>query len=102
MTYEALSRSVTLENLTEGDIINRQEYIEKLRFFKKFSRFGVDDVFKSEGTYIVDRRYREFSEIGLHYYKYSTLIERISMYSARRLKVCFDKNFNLFFEPVNY
>lgn len=101
MVYKALSSSVTLGNLTEGDIINRREYIEKLQFFEKFSRFGVNEVFKHEGTYIVDRRYREYGEIGLHYYKYYTLIEYISMYSAQKLKVCFDKNFNLFFEPVN-
>lgn len=101
MTYKALSQFVTLENLTEGDIIEAPAYIEKLRFFEKYALFGANNQYKHKGTYVVDRRYREPSEIGLHYYKYSTLIKYLSKYRSSKLKVCFDENYKLYFETIH-
>ena len=69
MTYKALTRSIVLPNLSENDIINIDEYLEKLRFFNKYG---------NQGTYITDNRYREYSDIGLHYYAYTTLIQYFS------------------------
>lgn len=100
MAYKALNQVVTLESLSEGDVIEVKSYIEKLLFFKKYSAFGTENQFRHEGTYITDRRYREYSEIGLHYYKYSTLIEKIPMYGCNKLKVCFDKDYNLYFKKM--
>jgi hypothetical protein len=37
MDYKYLNRSVALEHLQEGQAINIDEYIEKLRFFKKYT-----------------------------------------------------------------
>lgn len=62
MAYKYLNRSAVLEHLQEGQAVNIDEYIEKLRFFKKYT--------DNQGTYITDRRYIEYSEIGLHYYKF--------------------------------
>lgn len=67
MAYKYLNRFAVLEHLQEGQTVNIDEYIEKLRFFKKYT--------DSQGTYITDRRYIEYSEIGLHYYKFDTLIK---------------------------
>ena len=79
--YKALTKSVKLENLTEGQIVNRLEYIEKLKFFNKYDAGG--------GTYIVDRNYREYGEIGLHYYKYTTLIDYFSKLSKDEVTIKF-------------
>ena len=79
--YKALTKAVKLENLTEGQTINRLEYIEKLKFFNKY------DV--GRGTYIVDRRYKEYGEIGLHYYKYTTLIDYFSKLSKDEVTIKF-------------
>ena len=49
MAYKYLNRSAVLEHLQEGQTVNIDEYIEKLRFFKKYT--------DSQGTYITDRRY---------------------------------------------
>lgn len=104
MTHKALSRTVTLKSLSEGDVINIEEYIEKLRFFKKYSRFGVDDRFKAEGAYIVDRRYKEHSNIGLHYFKFDILIAMLEQYrdhnKERKVKIVFDKAYRMHFELV--
>lgn len=80
--YKALTKAVKLENLTEGQTINRLEYIEKLKFFNKYNKDG--------GTYIVDRRYREYGEIGLHYYKYTTLINYFSKLSTEEITIKFE------------
>lgn len=85
--YKALTRAVKLENLTEGQTINLLEYIEKLKFFNKYDEGG--------GTYIVDRRYREYGEIGLHYYKYTTLIEYFSRFSTDEVTIKFSINWKL-------
>ena len=67
MAYKYLNRSAVLEHLQEGQTVNIDEYIEKLRFFKKYT--------DSQGTYITDRCYIEYAEIGLHYFEYDTLIK---------------------------
>lgn len=51
MAYKYLNRSAVLEHLQEGQTVNIDEYIEKLRFFKKYT--------DNQGTYITDRRYIE-------------------------------------------
>ena len=79
--YKALTKAVKLENLTEGQTINRLEYIEKLKFFNKY------DI--GRGTYIVDRRYKEYGEIGLHYYEYTTLIDYFSKLSKDEVTIKF-------------
>jgi hypothetical protein len=67
MAYKYLNRSAVLEHLQEGQTVNIDEYIEKMQFFKKYVN--------CHGIYITDSRYIEYSEIGLHYYKYDTLIK---------------------------
>lgn len=55
MSYKALNRTATLEHLAERQIINIDEYIEKLRFFKKYTdsrddfNFGVKTMEESSG-----------------------------------------------------
>lgn len=72
------------------------EYIEKLRFFKKYT--------DSQGTYITDRRYIEYSEIGLHYYKFDTLIKFFENFKhengTKKALITFSKNHCLQCEPV--
>lgn len=96
MSYKALNRTATLEHLAERQTINIDEYIEKLRFFKKYT--------DSQGTYITDRRYIEYSEIGLHYFKYDTLIKFFEDFKQRnhtkRILITFNKNHRLQCEPV--
>lgn len=79
--YKVLTKAVKLENLTEGQTINRLEYIEKLKFFNKYDING--------GTYIVDKNYKEYGEIGLHYYKYTTLIKYFSKFSIDEVTIKF-------------
>lgn len=91
MTYKALTRNVALPNLSENDIVHISEYLEKLRFFNKYS---------NQGTYITDNRYREYSDVGLHYYAYSTLIQYFSdlrMYykNAAYAKIVFSRDYKL-------
>lgn len=103
MAVETLLCSVvTLENLSEGDVIDVQEYIEKLRFFKKFCYFGPDNRYKREGTYITDHRYNGHSDIGLHYNKYDTLIKYLSQHysDVKKVRVCFSNSYRLYFEVV--
>lgn len=96
MDYKYLNHSAALEHLQEGQAINIDEYIEKLRFFKKYT--------DSQGTYITDRRYIEYSEIGLHYYKFDTLIKFFENFKQRnrtkRILITFNKNHRLQCEPV--
>lgn len=96
MAYKYLNRSAVLEHLQEGQTINIDEYIEKLRFFKKYT--------DSQGTYITDRRYIEHSEIGLYYYKFDTLIKFFEDFKQRnhtkRILITFNKNHRLQCEPV--
>ena len=96
MDYKYLNRSVALEHLQEGQAINIDEYIEKLRFFKKYT--------DSQGTYITDHRYIEYSEIGLHYYKFDTLIKLFENFKhengTKKVLITFSKNHCLQCEPV--
>lgn len=96
MAYKYLNRSAVLEHLQEGQTVNIDEYIEKLRFFKKYT--------DSQGTYITDRRYIEYAEIGLHYFKYDTLIKFFKDFKHRnhekRILITFSKNHRLQCEPV--
>lgn len=109
MSYKALNQIVTLEHLEEGQIINIEEYIEKLQFFAKYSRFGIDRIFKAEGTYITEKCYIEHTEVGLHYYKFDTLIKFFEKFRAvnrfgrgkrQFVKITFDKNHSLQCEKV--
>lgn len=91
MTCKELTRSVHLPNLSENDIINIAEYLEKLRFFQKYG---------NQGTYMTDSRYRKYSDVGLHYYAYSTLIQYFSdlrMYykNAAYAKIVFSRDYKL-------
>lgn len=88
MAYKYLNRSAVLEHLQEGQTVNIDEYIEKLRFFKKYTG--------NQGTYITDRRYIEYSEIGLHYYKFDTLIKFFENFKhengTKKALITFSKN----------
>ena len=75
MAYKYLNRSAVLEHLQEGQTVNIDEYIEKMQFFKKYVN--------CHGIYITDSRYIEYSEIGLHYYKYDTLIKFFENFKQR-------------------
>lgn len=96
MAYKALSRSVVIENLSEGQKINIDEYIEKLRFFGKYG--------SCQGIYITDSRYIEYQETGLHYFKYDTLIKFFEdfkqIHHAKCILITFSKNHRLQCEPV--
>lgn len=101
MAYKYLNRSAVLEHLQEGQTVNIDEYIEKLRFLKKYT--------DSQGTYITDRRYIEYAETGLHYYKFDTLIKfferfrtvnRFGRKKKQLVKITFDKNHILECEKV--
>ena len=75
MAYKYLNRSAVLEHLQEGQTVNIDEYIEKMQFFKKYGN--------NQGIYITDSRYIEYTEIGLHYFKYDTLIKFFKISSMR-------------------
>lgn len=96
MSYKALNRTATLEHLAERQIINIDEYIEKLCFFKKYT--------DNQGTYITDRHYIEYSEIGLHYYKFDTLIKFFENFKhengTKKALITFSENHCLQCEPV--
>lgn len=96
MAYKYLNRSAVLEHLQEGQTVNIDEYIEKLRFFKKYT--------DNQGTYITDRRYIEYSEIGLHYCKFDTLIKFFENFKhengTKKTLITFSKNHCLQCEPV--
>lgn len=96
MAYKALSRTVVLENLSEGRQINIDEYIEKLRFFGKYGC--------CQGIYITDSRYIEYQEIGLHYFKYDTLIKFFEDFKqthhVKYALITFGSNHRLQCEPV--
>lgn len=91
MEYKALRSTVELNNLSEGQVIDVEEYIEKLRFFSKHSSM--------QGTYITDKTYVEYSEIGLHYYKYETLIKYLSQFRNGKVRIAFISN-KLTCEPI--
>lgn len=97
MSYKALNRSIELEHLSEGQVINIPEYIEKLEFFKKYHKYP--------GTYIVDRRYVQYSGTGLHYYKYDTLIRFFTdlrkRYGLNYAKITFGKTYKLKCMPLS-
>ena len=109
MAYSYLDNTVTLEHLEEGQVIDIDEYIEKLKFFAKYSRFGIDRVFKTDGTYITEKCYVEHTEIDLHYYKFGTLIKFFEKFQTvnqfgrnkkQLVKISFDKNHKLECEKV--
>ena len=91
---DVIPEKVTLINNRKSPI--QDEYIEKLRFFKKYT--------DSQGTYITDRRYIEYSEIGLHYYKFDTLIKFFENFKhengTKKALITFSKNHCLQCEPV--
>ena len=76
MAYKYLNRSAVLEHLQEGQTVNIDEYIEKMQFFKKYGN--------CQGIYITDSRYIEYMEIGLHYFKYDTLIKFFEDFKHRK------------------
>ena len=96
MAYKYLNCSAVLEHLQEGQTVNIDEYIEKIQFFKKYGN--------CQGTYITDSRYIEYAEIGLHYYKYDTLISFFENFKQRHktkfILITFSKNHSLQCEPV--
>lgn len=96
MAYKYLNRSAVLEHLQEGQTVNIDEYIEKMQFFKKYG--------SNQGIYITDSRYIEYSKIGLHYYKYDTLIKFFEDFKQRNhtkhILITFSKNHRLQCEPV--
>lgn len=93
MSYKALNKTATLEHLAERQAINIDEYIEKLRFFKKYT--------DSQGTYITDRRYIEYSEIGLHYYTLIKFFENFKHENGtKKALITFSENHCLQCEPV--
>ena len=75
MAYKYLNRSAVLEHLQERQTVNIDEYIEKMQFFKKYGN--------NQGIYITDSRYIEYAEIGLHYFKYDTLIKFFEDFKQR-------------------
>lgn len=102
--YKPLCRSVTLRPLCEGDIIDIDEYLEKLLFFKKYSKFGIHESWKSDGTYITERSYQQYSDRGLHYYKFDTLIRHLNDYKGKEpvkyMLVSFSEDHKLYFQPL--
>lgn len=82
--YKSLTVKAEFPNLYEGQIIDRQAVIEKLKFFEKYST--------ASGMYITDKTYREFSQAGIHFYKWKTLIDYFSSYSCRYLKISFNSD----------
>lgn len=96
MAYKYLNRSAVLEHLQEGQTVNIDEYIEKMQFFKKYGN--------NQGIYITDSRYIEYREIGLHYFKYDTLIKFFEDFKqrnhAKHISITFSKNHRLQCEPV--
>ena len=96
MAYIYLNRSAVLELLQEGQALNIDEYIETMQFFKKYGN--------CQGIYITDSRYIEYAEIGLHYYKYDTLIKFFEDFKqgnrTKHILITFSKNHRLQCEPV--
>lgn len=102
--YNPLCRSVTLWPLREGDVIEIDEYLAKLLFFKKYSKFGIHESWKSDGTYITERSYQQYSNHGLHYYKFDTLIKHLNDYKGKEpvkyMLVSFSEDHKLYFQPL--
>lgn len=96
MVYKYLNCSAVLEHLQEGQTVNIDEYIEKMQFFKKYGN--------CQGIYITDSRYIEYAEIGLHYFKYDTLIKFFENFKhengMKKALITFSKNHCLQCEPV--
>lgn len=96
MAYKYLNRSAVLEHLQEGQTVNIDEYIEKMQFFKKYGN--------NQGIYITDSRYIEYTEIGLHYFKYDTLIKFFKNFKhengTKKALITFSENHCLQCEPV--
>lgn len=87
MKYNYLSKEIKLHNLEEGEKINRLELLEKLYFFKKYSN--------QKGFYITDKRYKEYGQIGLHYYKFDTIIKYLKKFNDEFIEIKFSKNYKL-------
>lgn len=96
MSYNFLNRSAVLEHLQEGQVVNIDDQIEKMKFFKKYG--------SCQGVYITERRYIEYREIGLHYYEYDTLIKFFEDFKQKHRTKCilitFNKDHRLQCEPV--
>lgn len=80
MSYKSLNTTFVLEHLEQGQIIEIEEYIEKLKFFSKYGRIGIDGIFKSKGAYIIEKCYIPGTEKGLHFYNYETLIKHFEKF----------------------
>lgn len=67
-----------------------------MQFFKKYGN--------CQGIYITDSRYIEYAEIGLHYFKYDTLIKFFENFKhengMKKALITFSKNHCLQCEPV--
>lgn len=88
--YPHLNKTITLEPLREGQVINRLEYIEKLKVFKKFAdEINIVTHSKPQGTYIVDNTYRGHGNQGLHYYKFDTLLRCLIEHSSNNVQISF-------------
>lgn len=91
--FKALTVSVEFPNFYEGQIIEREAALEKLRMFEMFAR--------PSGMYITDSTYTEYGKQGSHFYKWKTLIDYFSNFSCKYLKICFDENFKLSCEAAS-
>ena len=108
LQFKSLERNFTLNDFYQGQILNVVETIEQLNFLNKHT--------KQQGLYIIDNRYKKFSEIGLHYYKFETMIKLLrdflplnneyltnkdkKYYEALSVKICYSKDYKLFLEKA--
>ena len=109
MSHKTLNHTFTLEHLEEGQVIEIEEYIEKLEFFEKYGRMGIDGIFKAKGTYITEKIYIPGTEKGLHYFDFNTLIKYFSKFrnvnrfgkaKKQLVKIAFNANHRLECEKV--
>lgn len=81
--FKWFNQTVTLAHLSEGDVINPKEYVEKLKLFQQL---GV------RGTYIVEKSYQEYSKTGFHFYFLTTLIKYFSTFNVDKIRIAFNSN----------
>lgn len=102
--YPALCNILGFDNLYEGeelDILDLEEYV---MFFKKHSN--------SLGLYITEKDYKEYSDSGLHFYYWDTILNILNNYwqnknlalkvlvKAQHAKVIVKYGKGLFFEEI--
>lgn len=73
--------------------------------FEKLRKSETEKIYIiAQGVFITDSRYVEYAEIGLHYYKYDTLIKFFEDFKQRNrtkhILITFSKNHRLQCEPV--